>query len=86
MVTAVAARAQPFGLKAPAIESIKLDAEIDASDQFKYLDQQVHVHLVHQVQDGMLFTIEGNRSSNVQGFSDVMSRMDKLFGFDHVPA
>jgi hypothetical protein len=30
---------------------------------------QGHVGLVHQVQDGMLYTIEGNRSSRVQGFS-----------------
>lgn len=46
---------------------------------------QGHVGLVHQVQDGMLYTIEGNRSPNVQGFSYVFSRMDKLLGFGHVP-
>jgi hypothetical protein len=44
-----------------------------------------HVGLVYQVKDGMLYTIEGNRSPNVQGFSYVMSRMDKLLGFGHVP-
>jgi hypothetical protein len=44
-----------------------------------------HVGLVHSVQDGMLYTIEGNRSPNVQGFSYVLSRMDKLLGFGHVP-
>jgi hypothetical protein len=32
-------RAQPFRLKGPAIESIKLDAEIDASDQLEFPDQ-----------------------------------------------
>jgi hypothetical protein len=32
-------RAQPFRLKGPAIESIKLDAEIDATDQLETPDQ-----------------------------------------------
>jgi len=44
-----------------------------------------HVGLVHQVRDGMLYTIEGNKSAKVQGFSYVFSRMDKLLGFGHVP-
>lgn len=44
-----------------------------------------HTGLVHSVQDGMLYTIEGNRSPRVQGFSYVLSRMDKLLGFGHVP-
>jgi hypothetical protein len=44
-----------------------------------------HVGLVHSVQDGMLYTIEGNRSPRVQGFSYVLSRMDSLLGFGHVP-
>jgi hypothetical protein len=44
-----------------------------------------HVGLVHQLNDGFLYTIEGNRSPNVQGFSYVFSRMDKLLGFGHVP-
>lgn len=44
-----------------------------------------HVGFVHQVKDGMLYTIEGNKSPNVQGFSYVLSRMDKLLGFGHVP-
>ncbi len=46
---------------------------------------QGHVGLVHSLKDGMLYTIEGNRSPQVQGFSYVMSRMDKLLGFGHVP-
>ena len=46
---------------------------------------QGHVGLVHQLKDGMLYTIEGNRSPNVQGFSYVFSRMEKLLGFGHVP-
>ena len=33
------ARAQPFRLKGPAIETIKLDAEIDATDQLEFPDQ-----------------------------------------------
>jgi hypothetical protein len=44
-----------------------------------------HVGIVHQLKDGMLYTIEGNRSPNVQGFSYVFSRMDQLLGFGHVP-
>lgn len=43
-----------------------------------------HVGLVHQLKDGMLYTIEGNKSPKVQGFSYVFSRMDKLLGFGHV--
>ena len=38
-----------------------------------------------QVTDSMLYTIEGNRSPRVQGFSYVLSRMDQLLGFGHVP-
>lgn len=44
-----------------------------------------HIGLVHSVQDGMLYTIEGNHSPRVQGFSYVLSRVDKLLGFGHVP-
>jgi hypothetical protein len=43
-----------------------------------------HVGFVYQLKDGMLYTIEGNKSPNVQGFSYVFSRMDKLLGFGHV--
>ncbi len=44
-----------------------------------------HIGLVHQLKDGFLYTIEGNKSPNVQGFSYVFSRMDKLLGFGEVP-
>ena len=44
-----------------------------------------HVGLVQQLKDGMLYTIEGNRSPRVQGFAYVFSRMDKNLGFGHVP-
>lgn len=46
---------------------------------------QGHVGLVHQLKDGMLYTIEGNKSPRVQGFSYVYSRMEKLLGFGRVP-
>lgn len=36
-------RAQPFRLKGPAIESIKLDAEIDATDQLEFPDSNANV-------------------------------------------
>jgi hypothetical protein len=45
---------------------------------------QGHVGLVHQLRDGMLYTVEGNRSPRVQGFSYVFSRTDKLLGYGHV--
>jgi hypothetical protein len=44
-----------------------------------------HTGLVHSVHDGMLYTIEGNRSPSVQGFSYVLSRMSQLLGYGHVP-
>lgn len=44
-----------------------------------------HAGIVHQLRDGILYTIEGNRSARVQGFSYVFSRMEKLLGFGHVP-
>jgi hypothetical protein len=37
-----AERAQPFRLKSPAIESIKLDAEIDATDSLEHPDQNAN--------------------------------------------
>ena len=44
-----------------------------------------HTGMVHSVQDGMLYTIEGNHSPRVRDFSHVLGRMDKLLGFGHVP-
>jgi hypothetical protein len=44
-----------------------------------------HAGIVHQVKDGMLYTIEGNKSPKVQGFSYVLSRMEKLLGYGHIP-
>jgi hypothetical protein len=38
-----AGRAQPFRLKGPAIESIKLDAEIDATDALEHPDQNANI-------------------------------------------
>ncbi|MFZ5432973.1 MAG: peptidoglycan-binding protein [Calditrichota bacterium] len=46
---------------------------------------QGHVGIVYQLKDGMLYTIEGNKSSKVQGFSYVFSRMEQLLGFGHIP-
>lgn len=46
---------------------------------------QGHVGLVHQCRDGILYTVEGNRSPRVQGFSYVLNRMDRLLGYGHVP-
>ena len=44
-----------------------------------------HIGLVHQVRDGFLYTIEGNKQSRVEGFNYVFSQIDKLLGFGHVP-
>jgi hypothetical protein len=46
---------------------------------------QGHIGIVHQVKDGMLYTIEGNKTVRVQGFSYVLSRMEQLLGFGHMP-
>jgi len=45
---------------------------------------QGHVGFLHQLRDGILYTIEGNKSPRVLGFSYVLSRMEKLLGFGHV--
>lgn len=44
-----------------------------------------HIGLVHQLRDGMLYVIEGNKSPKVEGFSYVLSRMERLLGFGQVP-
>ncbi|MGY3051883.1 hypothetical protein ACVWYG_000070 [Pedobacter sp. UYEF25] len=43
-----------------------------------------HIGIVHHVQDGFLYTIEGNKAANVAGFSYVKTRMDKLLGYARV--
>lgn len=45
-----------------------------------------HIGIVYQLLNGMLYTIEGNKSPKVQGFSYVFSRMEKLLGYGHIPA
>lgn len=44
-----------------------------------------HIGIVYQLLNGMLYTIEGNKSPKVQGFSYVFSRMEKLLGYGHIP-
>jgi peptidoglycan hydrolase-like protein with peptidoglycan-binding domain len=44
-----------------------------------------HAGMVYEVRDGILYTIEGNRSPQVRKFDYVLSRMEKLLGFGHVP-
>ncbi len=46
---------------------------------------QGHTGIVHHFQDGVLFTIEGNRISKVAGFSYKMNPMSRLLGFGRVP-
>jgi hypothetical protein len=46
---------------------------------------QGHTGIVHHAADGFLHTIEGNRAPKVAGFSYVLSRMDRLLGYVHVP-
>ncbi|MGK6352094.1 N-acetylmuramidase domain-containing protein [Parapedobacter sp. DT-150] len=43
-----------------------------------------HIGLVHHVEDGFLYTIEGNKAANVAGFSYVKTRMDKLLGYARI--
>ena len=44
-----------------------------------------HIGFVHKVEDGYLYTIEGNKKSKVSGCTYVLSRMEKLLGFGRVP-
>ena len=44
-----------------------------------------HIGLVHHVNDGILYTIEGNKSDRVQGFDYVLSRVTNLLGYGRVP-
>ena len=42
---------------------------------------QGHIGLVHHYHRGFLYTIEGNRSSRVEGFDYKLIQMEKLLGF-----
>lgn len=46
---------------------------------------QGHVGIVHHCQDGFLYTIEGNKASNVHGFTYVLTRLEKILGFGRAP-
>ena len=52
-------------------------ADSDASED--------HVGLVHHVAYGMLYTVEGNHGPRVQGFSYVLTHLDRLLGYAQVP-
>jgi hypothetical protein len=111
-------RAQPYRLKGPAIESIKLDAEIDTTNSLEHPHQNANavafgiapqpaaleslvnlssaelraVNALSQTStleilppEAPLVLFIWGKSPNVQGFSYVFSRMDKLLGFGHVP-
>lgn len=43
-----------------------------------------HIGLVHHFSGGFVYTIEGNRSSKVEGFDYVATRIDRLLGFGRV--
>lgn len=43
-----------------------------------------HIGIVHHVDDGFLYTIEGNKAANVAGFSYVKTRMDRFLGYARV--
>ncbi len=45
-----------------------------------------HIGFVHHVKNGRIYTIEGNRTSHVQGFSYPLTRMDRLLGFARLSA
>lgn len=51
----------------------------------KLSGSQGHIGFVYELSDGMLYTIEGNHSASVAGFSYVYSRINKLLGFAHIP-
>jgi peptidoglycan hydrolase-like protein with peptidoglycan-binding domain len=70
---------------APGTDYVPVPGDIVVWWRVALVGWQGHVGLVHSVKDGMLYTIEGNHSPRVQGFSYVLSRMDKLLGYGHVP-
>lgn len=43
-----------------------------------------HIGIVHHVDDGFLYTIEGNKAANVAGFNYVKTRMDRFLGYARV--
>jgi hypothetical protein len=43
-----------------------------------------HIAIIHHIEDGFLYTIEGNKAANVAGFSYVKTRMDKVLGYGRV--
>ena len=55
--------------------------DIVAWYRYTLAEWEGHIGLVHHSADGFLYTIEGNRSSRVEGFDYVMTRMEKLLGF-----
>jgi hypothetical protein len=44
-----------------------------------------HVGLVHHVAYGVLYTVEGSHAPRVQGFSYVLSHLERLLGYAQVP-
>jgi hypothetical protein len=71
-------RAQPFRLKGPAIESIKLEAEIDATDSLEQPDQ--HANAVQYGIAPQLAVLEGlvNPSSQALQALDALSQSGTL--------
>ena len=44
-----------------------------------------HIGIVHRLEDGILYTIEGNLNNKVQSFGYSFNRLDKCLGYAHVP-
>jgi hypothetical protein len=65
-------RAQPFRLKGPAIESIKLDAEIDATDQLEFPES--HANAVSYGIAPQLATLEALINPSVDELLEVAAR------------
>jgi hypothetical protein len=65
-------RAQPFRLKGPAIESIKLDAEIDATDQLEFPES--HANAVNYGIAPQLATLEALINPSVDELLDVAAQ------------
>jgi hypothetical protein len=68
------ARAQPFRLKGPAIETIKLDAEIDATDQLA--DPDAHANAVAFGIAPQLAVLEALVNPSVDELLDIASQAD----------
>ena len=75
----------PKFIKSGLVSFDAASGAVKRSIALQYIPDSLSRSYQVQLRDGFLYTIEGNKSPKVQGFSYVFSRMDKLLGFGQVP-